>query len=80
MTHLLDVGAGVSVASTLRRTGLLTEHDGLIFLTGAARTTARASLAVPARTVELLEQWRTALQGRLPAPSSTCSSPSIPRH
>jgi len=48
--------------STLRRYGLLTEHDGLIELTDAGRAAAGVSTFAPASTAELLEQWRTALK------------------
>ncbi len=48
--------------STLRRTGLITEQQGLIELTDARRAAAGVSIAAPASTAELLEQWRTALK------------------
>jgi len=48
--------------STLRRGGLLTEHDGLISLTDAGRAAAGVTSAAPASTAELLDQWRTALK------------------
>jgi len=48
--------------STLRRAGLITEHDGLIGLTDAGRAAAGVSAAAPASTAELLEQWRGALK------------------
>ncbi len=48
--------------STLRRAGLITEHDGLIELSDDGGAVAGVDTAAPASTAELLEQWRTALK------------------
>ncbi len=45
--------------STLRRAGLITEHDGL---TDQGRAAAGVNAVAPASTAELLEQWRGALK------------------